>query len=67
MGSRSGAFLASSRRDYPSAGNRRSDHASGDSVSEIFRGDDSRKRADAEAVAWKFKYEKAEQEKHFMK
>ncbi len=24
---------------------------------------DSRKRADAEAVAWKFKYEKAEQEK----
>ena len=31
-GAGSGAFRASSRRDYPSAGNRRSDHASGDSV-----------------------------------
>lgn len=54
MGSRSGAFRASSRRDYPSAGNRRSDHASGDSVSEIFRGDDNRRRADdhCEPRAW---------------
>ena len=48
------AFRASSRRDYPSAGNRRSDHASGDSVSEIFRGDDNRRRADdhCEPRAW---------------
>ena len=52
LGSRSGAFRASSRRDYPSAGNRRSDHASGDSVSEIFRGDDNRRRADDHCKPW---------------
>ena len=46
------AFRASSRRDYPSAGNRRSDHASGDSVSEIFRGDDNRRRADDHCKPW---------------
>ena len=51
-GAGSGAFRASSRRDYPSAGNRRSDHASGDSVSEIFRGDDNRRRADDHCKPW---------------